>query len=86
MVVRSDGYVAQKCTIPKRIYKSFCVLADSTPANTCKALNEKIDSLVKFGWTIERIDCHNNIFGIWKGDERRYYPTKDYIIVAYVEH
>ena len=82
MTVRSDGCVAQERNIQKRIYKSFCVPADSNPVNTCKALNEKIDSLVKFGWTIERIDCHDNIFGIWKSDERKYYPTKDYIIVA----
>ena len=86
MVVRSDGCIAQKYTIPKRRYQSFCVVASDAPAHTSANLNKTIDDLSRNGWTIERIDCHDNVFGIWKGDERKYYPTKDYIILAYVEN
>lgn len=68
-----------------RVYKSFCVEAKGGPVNTCEALNKVINDLAKFGWTIERIDCHGNIFGIWKSDEKKYYPTRDYIILAYIE-
>ena len=68
-----------------RKYKTFCVVANDTPANTSIALNNEIDSLLRFGWAIDRIDCHDNIFGIWKGDEKKYYATKDYIILAYID-
>lgn len=70
---------------PKRIYKSFHVAGDTRPANLCVDLNKKIDSLLKFGWVIERIDCVDNVYGIWRGDERKYYPTKDYIILASIQ-
>ena len=68
-----------------RVYKSFCVEAKSSPVNICEDLNKVMNDLAKFGWTIERIDCHDNIYGIWKSDEKRYHSSKDYIIVAYRE-
>ena len=83
--IKTDGRIAQPSNTPKRIYRSFCVVGNGQPANTCEDLNKKISSLLEYGWAIERIDCHDNIYGIWNGDERKYYPTKDYVIIASAE-
>ena len=83
-MIKSNDNIAQAPTVKKK-YHSFYVKGGCDPKSTWAALNTQLDNLNMCGWTVERIDCHDNPFGGWNGDEKSYYTTKEYIILAYTE-
>lgn len=82
--IKTNDNIAQAPTAKKK-YHCFHVSRGSEPKDICAALNTQLNSLNECGWTVERIDCHDNPFGGWNSDERCYYTTREYIIVAYKE-
>ena len=82
--IKTNDNIAQAPTAKKKYY-CFYVFGGSDPKDICAALNTQLNTINEYGWAIERIDCHDNPFGGWNGDEKSYYTTKEYIIVAYTE-
>lgn len=64
-------------------YGIFRVVSNDTPDNKNILLNNKIDSLIEDGWNIDYIKCHDGVFSYWKGEGKKFYGTKTYMIYAH---
>ena len=67
-----------------KIYKTF-LISNKYTDGLAKDLENKLNSLNKCGWHIERIDCVDNTHGEWDSKGMKYMNTKDYIILASCE-